>query len=176
MVIRHIGLAVLASILSIGTAAGADAGPSLLGGRVTYAPPPEETWKEAHGPPGDATATFVRKDEGGAMALQVLPADAQISPQFGPALVRQLRENHKKANQKVTMPPKIESDKRFSLRIHERYQDGQKEYDELHLYRDLGPRVAMVTVNTIVEKDTDAKKELKAGEDVLLSAKWVKKK
>src|SRR5206468_11909227 len=118
-----------------------------------------------------ATATFMRDDEGGAMALQVLPADAEISPRFGAALVRQLRENHKKANQKVTMPPKIESDKRFALRIHERYQDGEKEYDELHLYRDLGPRVAMVTVNTIVQKDKDAKQELKAGEDVALSAK-----
>ena len=171
-----IGMCVLLMLAAEGGAADRPAPASLLGGRVTFTPPPQNDWKPAHAPGGDAPAAFVREDEGGVMALQILPSDAQVSPQMGPALLKQLRENHKNAGQDVTMPPKIERDKRFARRIHERYKAGDKEYDELHLYRDLGPRIVMVTVNTIVQKEKDAKRELKAGEDVALSAKWVKKK
>ena len=162
--------------MTLGAAEKSSPSASLLGGKLTYAPPPEENWERAEQPSGETVAAFRTKDHEAAMVMQALPQDAQMTPQMGPALVRQLRENHRKADQKLLIGPKIEPDKRFGLRIHERYQNGEKISDELHLYRDLGPRIVMVTANAIVKDDTDPKAVQKDAEEVLLSAKWVKKK
>ena len=47
------------------------------------------------------------------------------------------------------MPAKIERDKRFAIVIHEKYKAGNLTADELHLYKAVGPRVVMLTVNTV---------------------------
>ena len=150
--------------------------PSLLGGRIMFTPPPADKWKPADHPANDSTAAFVAENHEGAMALQVLPSDAQLSGQMAQAIVRQLRDNRRRAKQKMALEPKVERDPRFALRIHEKIEEKDKIADQLHLYRDLGPRIVMLTVSALVTKDGDPKPVHKAGEDVLLSAKWVKKK
>jgi hypothetical protein len=94
---------------------------------------------------------------------------------MGGAVVRALRDAHKKADQKVLFGPKVEPDKRFALRVHEKYQAGDKVADELHLYRTVGPRVVMVTVNAWVSDEAGAKPIHAAGEDLLVSANWIAK-
>ena len=148
---------------------------SLLQGKITYQPPSGDSWERAHNIEGELAAAYVSESLQGAIAIEALPSDAHITPQMGPAIVRTLRQNHKNAGQKVIMDPKVERDSRFDLRVHEKYQQGDKVSDELHLYRDLGPRVVMVTASAMGEPK-DSKTIHKAGEQVLISAKWLKPK
>lgn len=158
-------------------AASDESGPpaSLLQGKITYQPPSGDSWERAHNIEGETAAAYVSESLQGAIAIQVLPEDARINPQMGPAIVRTLRQNHKNAGQKIIMDPKVERDSRFDMRVHEKYQQGDKIADELHLYRDLGPRVVMVTASAMGQAK-DAKTIHKAGEQVLLNAKWLKTK
>lgn len=151
-----------------------DAAPegSLIGGRLTFTPPPEDAWARATNVNSDDAVAYAAHSHMGAIAVQVLPADAEMTPQMGGAVVRSLRDAHKKANQKVLFGPKIEPDKRFTVRVHEKYEVDGKTADELHLYRNVGPRIVMVTVNAWVEDEPEAKPIHKAGEDLLASAKW----
>jgi hypothetical protein len=145
---------------------------SLIGGRLTFTPPPEDAWARATNVNSDDAAAYAARDEKGAIAIQVLPADAEMSPQMGGAVIRSLRDAHKKANQKILFGPKVEPDKRFTLRVHEKYEVDGKTADELHLYRNVGPRIVMLTVNAWVDDDHAAKPIHKAGEDLLVRARW----
>lgn len=176
---RRVPIAILLLLVSCQLIFSADEKPasssdaSLIGGRLRYLPPPDDTWERAHNVNADDAAAYAGRTHQGAIAIQVLPADAQMSPQMGGAVVRALRDAHKKADQKVLFGPKVEPDKRFALRVHEKYQSGDKIADELHLYRTVGPRVVMVTVNAWVTDEAGAKPIHVAGEDVLVSAKWI---
>lgn len=103
----------------------------------------------------------------------MLPSDAEISPAMGGAIVRQLRQNHKNAGQKILMDPKVERDPRFDLRVHEKFEQDEKMVEQLHLYRKVGPRVLMVTANAQTDSQEKSKPVLKAAEDLALDAKWV---
>lgn len=165
-------MGVAAAALGAATAPASSA--TLLGGRIAFVPPPDDVWQRAENVVSDDAAAFAGRKHEGAIAIQVLPADAEITPQMGGAVVRALRDAHKKAGEKIVMDPKVEPDKRFALRVHEKYQHGDKTADELHLYKNLGPRVVMVTVNTWVADDAAARALQAAGEDVGVSARWVK--
>jgi hypothetical protein len=145
---------------------------SLIGGRLTFNPPPADTWARATNVNADDAAAYAARNEQGAIAIQVLPADAEMTPQMGGAVIRSLRDAHKKANQRILFGPKVEPDKRFTLKVHEKYEVNGKTADELHLYRNVGPRVVMVTVNAWVADDSAAKAIHETGEDLLASAKW----
>jgi hypothetical protein len=145
---------------------------SLVRGRLRYTPPPADTFERAANVNADDAAAYAGRNHQGAIAIQVLPVDAEMSPEMGGAVIRALRDAHKKANQKILFGPNVEPDKRFALRVHEKYQSGEKVADELHLYRTVGPRVVMLTVNAWVTDDAGAKPIHQAGEDVLVSAKW----
>lgn len=151
-----------------------DAAPdgSLIGGRLTFTPPPDDAWARATNVNSDDAVAYAAHNHKGAIAVQVLPADAEMSPQMGGAVIRSLRDAHKKANQKVLFGPKVEPDKRFTLRVHEKYEVDGKTADELHLYRNVGPRVVMVTVNAWVADEQQARPIHKAAEDLLVSARW----
>jgi hypothetical protein len=148
-------------------------GGSLIGGRLTFTPPPDDAWARATNVNSDDAVAYAAHSHKGAIAVQVLPADAEMSPQMGGAVIRSLRDAHKKANQKVLFGPKVEPDKRFTLRVHEKYEVDGKTADELHLYRNVGPRIVMVTVNAWVADDKEAMSIHNAAEDLLVSAKWI---
>ena len=145
---------------------------SLAGGRLRYTPPPDDTWQRAGNVNSDDAAAYAGRNHKGAIAIEVLPPDAEMTPEMGGAVVRALRDAHKKANQKMLFGPKVEADKRFALRVHEKYQSGDKVADEVHIYRTVGPRVVMLTVNAWVNDEAGAKAIHTAGEDVLVSAHW----
>lgn len=147
---------------------------SLLGGKVEFAPPAADEWERAHTTGAGDVAAYMNKEHKGMIALQVLPADAEISPQMGGAIIRQLRQNHKQAGQKIVMDPKVERDPRFDLRVHEKFRQDDKTVDQLHLYRNLGPRVVMLTAQAQADSDEQSKPIFKAGETLALSARWVK--
>jgi hypothetical protein len=70
----------------------------------------------------------------------------------------------------MLLEPTVESDDRFALLIHERYEvkDG-KVADQVHVYRYVGQRLAMATINAVCDDQADAEAYHKVGQDVLLS-------
>jgi hypothetical protein len=148
---------------------------SLGKGRLAYTPP--DGWELVRSASNDTTAAYISPDHVGILAIQLLPADAVVDSAAGPAIIRQLKANHVKAKQKMLLAPTIEKDPHFSLRIHERYDDAEGNVnDELHLYNKVGPLKVMLTVNARTEDADAAKKTHAIGEEILQTAKAVKKK
>ncbi|MDB5172271.1 MAG: hypothetical protein JWN51_1044 [Phycisphaerales bacterium] len=177
--------ALLLGVLLVGSA-GADDPPSkaatkpaaeatLLGGIVHYAPP--EEWKIVVANTNDTTATYIATDHDGLLSMQVLPPNAAIDAAAGRALVIKLRQNHKLAKQEIALEPRLEPDDAFALRIHERYKDKEgKVVDELHLYRQVGGRAVMLTVQSLSKDEDHIRDVHKIGEDMLTSATFQPKK
>lgn len=147
---------------------------TLLDGRIEYQPP--DGWKTVKSNlPAELAAVYVAPDHDGYFALQVLPENAAISPAAAKKIVAQLKINHKKRKQEIVLEPQIEEDKRFAIRIHERYKtaDG-KTADESHLYRLVGGRALELDVQSLSEEPEKVAAVLKTADEVLLSATWVK--
>jgi hypothetical protein len=148
---------------------------SLGNGRLVY--PEPDGWERVQSASNDTTAAYISANHLGILAIQLLPPDAVVDASAGPSLVRQLKANHTKANQKMLLAPTIEKDPRFSLRIHERYEDSQGNVnDELHLYKRVGPLNVMLTVNARTNDSVTAKTIHAVGEETLVSATAVKRK
>lgn len=173
-------LFLFALVFGVGVSAGQKAkdtsDATLIGGHLHYTPPADDDWQRAENVNADDSVAYARRDHQGAIAIQVLPPDAEMTPQMGPAVVRSLRDTHKKADQKVLYGPKVEPDNRFALKVHEKYQSGDKVADELHIYRNVGPRVVMLTVNAWLTDEAGIKQIHQAGQDILAGAKWSAKK
>ncbi|MDB5289815.1 MAG: hypothetical protein JWL69_1056 [Phycisphaerales bacterium] len=148
---------------------------TLLGGIVHYAPPDE--WKIVPANSNDTTATYIATDHDGLLSMQVLPSNAAIDAAAGKALVTRLRQNHKLAKQEIVLEPRLEPDDAFALRIHERYKNKEgKVVDELHLYRQVGGRAVMLTVQSLSTDEEKIRKVHKVGEDMLTSATFQPKR
>ena len=75
----------------------------------------------------------------------------------------------------MVLEPKIEKDKRFAFIVHEKYKVGEKVADQLHVYKSVGPRVLMLTVNSVAD-DADKTAAIHgAAEDMLAAAKFNRK-
>ena len=75
---------------------------------------------------------------------------------------------------RLLLQPTVESDDRFALKIHERYEAGKGEKkqvaDVLHLYRYVGRRLVEATVNSVAADADAVKAEHGDAEEALLSA------
>ena len=145
----------------------------LLKGQIVYSPPHE--WELSIDSSNETTAAWSQTDGAGILAIQALPANAAVDNRAADAMVKQLHNGHVKAKDEVLLEPKREADDRFAIRIHERFKHGQQVSDELHLYKLVGSRPCMLTVNAQTDNESEARKIHVIGEDVLLSAKFVKK-
>jgi hypothetical protein len=138
---------------------------------LRFVPPPDENWQVAN----DSSAKrpdYVARTHDGRMAMQMVE-DMVVNDAVTEALVKQLKSANQKAKAKVLMEPTVESDDRFTLKVHERVEvgtgDKKKVSDQLHLYRYTGKWMVMATINTIASDPEAVKAELAAGEDMLLS-------
>ena len=142
-----------------------------LDGAVEYVPP--AGWKAAPGSSRPNRGAFVSPHGDGMIAIDLLPPASDVFPNMGGAVVKQLREWRKSKGQKIVLDPRVERDPRFALRVHEQYatdEKGERVADQLHLYRRVGPRVVMVTVNAVTPDPERAKAIQATGEETALSA------
>lgn len=174
--ISKLTVAGLLAILLILAAAPAQRTGKLLKGKIEYQPP--EGWELSIGSSDDLKAAWVQADGPGVLAIQVMPDNAVINERAAKAIVKQLHENHVKAKDQIILEPSLDVDLRFAIRIHERYKHKDKDEvsDELHLYKAVGSRPCMLTVNAVTADQDEAKKVHEIGEETLLSAKFVRKK
>jgi hypothetical protein len=144
---------------------------SLADGAIEFARPAD--WTEAKGRKPLA-AGFISPDHKGMITVEVWP-QGDLGPSTGGQTVKLLREARKKQpNLQIIMEPKLEPDKRFPVRIHEQYKSGDTTDDVVRLYRQVGPKVVMVTVNSKSPDDARDRELHQAGEQVSLSATFTK--
>jgi hypothetical protein len=144
---------------------------SLADGAIEFARPAD--WVEAKGRKPLA-AGFISPDHKGMITVEVWP-QGDLGPSTGAQTVKLLRESRKKqTNLQIIMEPKLEPDKRFPVRIHEQYKSGDTTDDVVRLYRQVGPKVVMVTVNSKSPDDARDRELHKTGEEVSLSATFTK--
>jgi hypothetical protein len=172
-------LALCGALLSGQMTFAADAVPApvpLGDGKITFTPPPADSWDRSP-QASKNVAAFTTKARDGVMAVEVLPSDMVIDQNTADAIQRQLRQSRQKAKAKMILQPTVEPDDRFALRIHERYEAVDKNgvgtgkiADQLHLYRYVGQALLMGTVNTLSDDPEVVKTTQATGEDALLSA------
>jgi hypothetical protein len=140
----------------------------LGGGKVEFTPPEGWTKSDKNSSPGKAAYV---SPGGEGMLLVELPPNMQVAEGTGDAIIRQLRSMRQKEGSKPIVL-KAEPDDRFDLRIVDRFTlKNGREAEQLHLYKKVGARVVMVTVNSVAQDAEATKKIHAAGEDALLSAK-----
>lgn len=148
---------------------------TLADGSIEFVRPGD--WVEAKKNRTPLRAAWVSKDKMGLVLVEVWP-DGELSDTTGPKTVRKLRaDRQKQPGVQIVMPPAVEKDPRFDLRIHEKYQykANRTVDDVLRLYRRVGKRVVAVTVWSKAPDDSRDKEIHAAGEAAMLSAKAVKK-
>jgi hypothetical protein len=155
-----------------GTAA-SDGKRHLADNAISYEPL-ESSWIEAVKSKTPTRDAFVSKGHDAMVAIEVLPASMTITPELASGMIKKIRENRKANGNKVIQEPTLEKDERFIIRIREKYQVKDKVADQLHLYRQVGPRVVLVTINSLGGEEA-AKGHHEAGEKACLSAEFAKK-
>ena len=146
---------------------------SLANGQIRFTPPPAD-WIEVQKSRKPTVAAYVSADHMGAIAIEVLPTDADVEPKTADLIVRKLRQGRRQARATIVMEPTLEKDDSAAIRIHEKYRAADKVADVLHLYRQVGPRVVMVTVSALSDTSEGVKAIHDAGEQVSRSATSVK--
>ena len=145
---------------------------TLIKGRIRFTPP--SGWLAAKNVARDDRAAYVPASRDGVALIEVWPADGSLSAKAAKAICKKINEMRTKEGATVLKEATIERDKRFDLRIHERYRQNDKTSDQLRLYRTVAGRIVVVTVNT-ASPDPDVVKAIHgAAEEMLLSAKSTK--
>lgn len=142
-----------------------------LGGVIDFVPPADWTVAAKAGTP--TRAAYVSADRQCMIAVEVLPATMKIEPSLVPDMIRKMRQNRQANGQKFVQEPTAEKDENFVIRIRERFGIKDKVADQLHLYRAVGPRFVLVTVNSLGGEDA-AKAHHEAGVAIGMSAELVK--
>lgn len=146
---------------------------TLAGGLVSYAAPPGE-WESGTKDKTPNRDTYFTTSRKGLLVVEVLPAGQKYGPDLGKPILDKLKQNKRLRKQTYLEEPRVEPDARFALRIRERYRMNDTTVaEQLHLYRQVGPRAVLVMVTTLTDGDA-AKEQLAAGEAVSLSAEPVK--
>ena len=147
--------------------AGPAEGAVRLGGVLDFTPP--EGWDQAKNATTATRAAYVSKDRQAMMSVELLPASMKIEPSLAADMIKKMRQNRQANGQKYVDEPKVEKDDKYAIRIRERYQVKDKVADQLHLYRAVGPRFLLVTINSLGGEEK-AREHHAAGENASMSA------
>jgi hypothetical protein len=140
----------------------------LAGGQIRYLVP-AEGWVFAKASKTPTRDAFVAATRDAMMSVDVLPTGTTYAPDMAAGMARQLKQQKAAKGTKFVQEPTVQKDDRFVIRIRERFQSGDKVSDQLHLYRQVGNRVVLVTVNSLAGED-GAKAHHATAEEVSLSA------
>jgi hypothetical protein len=139
-------------------------------GRVQFVAP--EGWTKADRSSTPTRAVYVSDTREGMMSIEV-PPDMKIGDGTAAAVVKRLRAMRNKSKSTI-MEAKEEPDNRFDVRVHEQYKQGERTADQLHLYKQVGSRAVMVTVNSVSDDEATTKAIHELGEATMVSVKLAK--
>jgi len=121
----------------------------------------------------DLSASLAPPDDSALLTLVVAPQqsdiDHRLARKLGPLIVKTIEEQAARGEIESLSPPKIERDKRFLLRVHDRFRAQGKTGDRVQLYRGLGKYLVSVTATDFSRDDEAAKLTHARGEELVLS-------
>jgi hypothetical protein len=144
----------------------------LAGGALRYAPPPPPDWqlisksedglKAAYQIPGRA-----RIDVSVTVQDQAMPPDQK--QRMAVIIGKSIRESAKEKGAEILLPPRVENDDRFFLKVHDRQRRAESGAiaDRLQIYRSFGVYFVHVAVTAFVDAPEQAAPMLNAAEDLL---------
>ena len=147
----------------------------LANGLIEFNAPPPPLWPTHVHDPARESAVFTTEDRKGQIVVLLLPTDASVDDNVKVAIVKKYREITAKLGVKVILPATIEKDSRFDIRIREKYQSGKIMAENLHLYKQIGPRILELDANSFADDPDKVATIQKDGEQVLLGAKFKRK-
>jgi len=146
---------------------------TLAQGTVAYTPPAD--WRFLGVRPDDRGVGYLRLDGLGQIVVTVTPQPQSVPDSLGAKLATQLqqtiRDEAAKGNIQIVTPPKVEVDKRFLLKMHDRFKAQGKSADRVQFYQGVGRNLVSV-VSTAFSDDPDQSKTVHdLAEQVMLSVK-----
>jgi len=146
----------------------------ILGGAIRFLVPAE--WVVASRADNGISVTYHLPDGGGLASMivtqqpQAIPQnDARVRAQLTKAVLDWDNDFIKQRKFEVIEPPKVESDARYLLKVHERYKDGEHYFDVVHVYRAVGLNLVSVMAAASTEDPAAAKAVHEAGGLMLMS-------
>ena len=152
------------------TTAPAAASVTLAAGSITISPP--VGWTPLHSGASDEARSY-ELGHGSVLRITVLPVDANIGPDAGPALLKSLQAKAERGNKKIVLPPQLESDHDCAIRLHERVAVNADQTiiaDELYLYRMVGGRAVQVVAVTTAATDAEVESVHRVAKGTLVGA------
>ena len=180
-IVQRCGLFCLVMLLAAAPtskpAAGVDT--SIANDQYHFAAPPADQWSAIKPDPSADSITLINQAHDGEIQMQLLPRDASVSPDIAMnvavAVLKQLKATHEQNHDVVILQPKIIKDKRFAFCIHEKFKVGDNVMDRLHIYKAVGPRVLLVTANSLTQDESKITAIQTTGEEMLDGAKFNRK-
>jgi hypothetical protein len=124
---------------------------SLADGTVRYIAPP--AWKLASRT--DLSAVYESNDGLAQIAITVTPQNTALhdsaKEQMSIIIARGIRDGATKNGQQLVLPPRVEPDDRFFLKMHDAMTGGERTADRIQMYRILGLNLVHVAATAQVE-------------------------
>jgi hypothetical protein len=170
-----IAFTLLSAISSLAQPATAPATETLLKGDFIFTPP--DGWKLEGKADDGRRARYSHADPGGQMEIIILQQEAPptnaAAVQIGQAIAKKLRDNANSQGFKLLMPPKVETDTKFYLRVHYKYAKEAEVAEQVAVYRVMGFELASI-ITTVFGDSPDEIRLFEAGEKTLLGAKMAR--
>jgi len=145
---------------------------TLLGGKVTYIPPPG--WDLRGKLDGGRTAAYLLEPDKASLAITVneqdVALDAAAALKMGQFICKKLREDVPRSGAEIHTPPRVEKDDRFFLKVRDRFTRDGRLADRLQIYRVIGLELITVAVTAYSDSPEDVKVIHEEAEQLLLSA------
>jgi hypothetical protein len=144
----------------------------LLDGSLRFAPPPG--WELTGRSDDNTKASYAAPDGAGRISIHVQPQDRMFldpekaAAQMAMVIGKTIREDADRANKQMLLPPRVQKDDRFFLKMHDRTAGDTGTTDRLQLYRVIGLNLVHVAVNALTDSPEKAKEVHALAEDLLV--------
>ena len=144
----------------------------LLDGSIRYVPPdPAAGWKFIGKTDDNLKATYIIEEGRGRIDINVSPQTRDVPDTYAKQMAliigKGIREDADRVGRTLLLPPKIEKDDRFFLKVHDRISGEDGVRDRLQLYRVMGLNIVHVAVIALKDTPEEAKPIHVAAEELL---------
>lgn len=140
-------------------------------GEIVFDPP--AGWKSEGKRTDDRSAGYTLPDKKALLVITVAPQQSTIpnalAPKLAASIQQAIRVEAQKGNIEIVDEPKVETDPRFLLKIHDRFRAKDRLGDRVQVFRGVGKNLVSVVVTAFTESADEARSIHEAGEQVMLS-------
>jgi hypothetical protein len=144
---------------------------TLDAGRIVFSPPEELTFLGKRD--DDRSAGYALGNNRGLITILVTPQEHAVRPELAPRLaqllIKTIHEESARGEFDMVLPPRVEKDGRFLLRLHDRFNTGQRLGDRVQMYRAVGLYLVCVVSTAFTDDPEEARQVHDLSAEMLLS-------